>query len=62
MKWSNQLKMFLGLINDLKNQHYKVSVLSNKYSVEKRTMYRYFQVLRDSGYKVKKDSKGYFYI
>lgn len=62
MKWSNQLLVFFSLIEDLKAQPIHVLILAEKYNVHYRTMYRYINILKDSGLDVRKNLKGNYYI
>lgn len=62
MKWSNQLVVFFNLIEDLKAQPIHVLRLAEKYNVHYRTMYRYINILKDSGIDVRKNLKGNYYI
>lgn len=62
MKRSIQLKTCIHLIQDLNNQPHHLSKLANKYNMHYRTIYRYVNALKECGFKIGKDTKGYHYI
>jgi predicted transcriptional regulator len=58
-KWMEIVNLKFSIIHELTQNHVKVSYLSKKYSIDKRTVHRFIKNLESTGWKISKMNASY---